>query len=82
MQDRASDLGLTLTPREVAVDNYLGPITDSYQGFMKGAYARINPRHHRSILRTDFGNEFVDESVLRRRREDAAYAPQNTGFPQ
>lgn len=82
MQDRASELGLTLTPREVPETNYLGPLTDSYQGFLKGAYARINPRHFRSVTRTQFGNEIIDESVLRRRREDSAYAPQNQGFPE
>ena len=62
--------------------NYLGQPTDSYQGFLKGAYARINPRHFRSIGHAQFGNEIIDESVLRRRREDAAYAPQNPGFPE
>jgi uncharacterized protein (DUF2235 family) len=82
MQDRASELGLTLTPRDVATDNYLGSLTDSYQGFLKGHYARLNPRHLRSIAATEFGNESVDESVLRRRREDATYVPQNAGFPE
>jgi uncharacterized protein (DUF2235 family) len=82
MQDRASESGLTTTPREVAEDNYLGPLTDSYLGFVKGAYARIHPRHFRAITRTQFGNEVIDESVLRRRREDAAYTPQNSGFPE
>ena len=82
MQDRASDLGLTLTPRDVSETNYLGPVTDSYLGFLKGAYARLNPRHLRSIARTQFGNEFIDESVFRRRREDADYIPRNSGFPE
>lgn len=80
MQDRASELGLALTPREVTQDNYLGPLTDSYQGFLKGHYARINPRHFRSLARTQFGNELIDESVIKRRREDAAYKPRNSGF--
>ena len=81
MQDRASELGLTLTPREVSANNYLGSLTDSYQGFMRGTYAKLNPRYLRSILRTQFGNEVIDDSVLRRRREDTAYTPRNSGFP-
>jgi len=81
MQDRASELGLTLTPRAVPETNYLGPITDSYGGFLNGAYARINPRHLRSIARTAFGSEAIDDSVFRRRQEDPAYTPRNPGFP-
>ena len=40
MQDRASELGLTLTPRDVPENNHLGPFTDSYEGFLKGHYAK------------------------------------------
>jgi len=82
MQDRASEQGLTLTLRNAPEANYLGPVTDSYVGFLKGAYAKINPRHFRSIAGTQFGNEIIDDSVLRRRREDSAYAPKNSGFPE
>ncbi len=82
MQDRASALGLALNPTDVAEKNYLGSPSDSYQGFMKGAYARINPRHYRSLGATRFGNEIIDDSVHKRRGEDAAYAPQNSGFPR
>ena len=82
MQDRALELGLAVTPMNVPENNYLGPYTDSYEGFLKGAYARINPRHYRSIGTTQFGNEIVDESVRKRAVEDAKYAPQNTGFPK
>ena len=42
---------------------YLSPYTDSYEGFLKGAYAKINPLHYRSIGMTQFGNEIIDESV-------------------
>ncbi len=82
MQDRASESGLTMTLQDVAADNYLARLTDSYEGFLRGAYARMHPRYLRSIAQTEFGNEFIDESVLRRRRDDAAYAPQNLGLPE
>jgi uncharacterized protein (DUF2235 family) len=82
MQDRASARGLALNPVVVAEKNYLGSPSDSYLGFMKGAYARINPRHYRSIGATRFGNEIIDDSVHKRREEDAAYAPPNSGFPR
>lgn len=82
MQDRASALGLGLNPVDVAEKNYLGSPSDSYQGFLRGAYARINPRHYRSIGATRFGNEIIDGTVHKRREEDAAYAPQNSGIPR
>jgi hypothetical protein len=80
MQDKASGLGLALDPRDVPENNCLGPYTDSYTGFLKGAYARINPKHFRSIGATQFGKEIIDESVRKRCAADAAYAPQNAGF--
>lgn len=80
MQDKAAALGLGLSATDVAPDNYLGPLSDSYQGFLKGHYAKIHPRHFRSIGVTQFGNEAINESVDRRRREDPNYAPQNTGL--
>ena len=82
IQERASEQGLTVTLRDVPESNYLGSVTDSYAGFLKGAYARINPRHFRSIAGTQFGNEIIDDSVLRRRQEDTAYTPRNSGFPE
>jgi len=80
MQDKANRLGLALTARDVQENNCLGPYTDSYTGFLKGAYARINPKHFRSIGATQFGKEIIDESVHKRCEKDAAYAPQNAGF--
>ncbi|HWO03011.1 MAG TPA: DUF2235 domain-containing protein [Blastocatellia bacterium] len=82
MQDRASALGLGLNPRNVADNNCLGTPTDSYQGFLKGAYARLNPRYYRSIGASQFGSERIDESVAERRAGDPTYAPQNSGFPR
>ncbi|AGA27892.1 DUF2235 domain-containing protein [Singulisphaera acidiphila] len=83
MQDRAMDAGLALTPVPVGVANYKGPLTDSYQNFLKGLYRTIHPRHYRSLLSTRFGNEVLDPSVELRRRDSAiAYRPINTGIPQ
>jgi hypothetical protein len=44
-------------------------------------YARKNPRHYRAIGASPFGNESVDESVGKRRKEDRDYEPQNDGLP-
>jgi uncharacterized protein (DUF2235 family) len=81
MQDKASALGLGLTAVEVAPDNYLGPYSDSYTGFLKGTYAKIHPKHFRAIGRTQFGDEVIDESVEKRRGDDSNYTPQNFGLP-
>lgn len=82
MQDKASALGLGLDPVQVGAQNYLGNYTDSYAQFLDGIYARRNPRHYRAIGTTRFGNEVVDASVERRRKEDRAYEPQNNGLPK
>jgi uncharacterized protein (DUF2235 family) len=82
IQDKAAALGLGLTPVDVKADSYRGPLTDSYLQFLKGLYARKNPRHYRSIATTRFGNEVVDESVRQRRQEDRSYEPQNNGLPK
>ena len=81
MQDKAAAHGLGLTATEVTPENYLGPYSDSYEGFLKGHYAKVHPRHFRSVGGTPFGNEIVNESVGKRRREDPKYTPQNTGLP-
>lgn len=82
MQDKALALGLALAPVTIGADSYLGSFTDSYAEFLKGLYARRNPRHYRAIGATRFGFEVVDESVQRRRREDREYEPQNNGLPK
>ena len=82
MQDKASALGLGLTPVAVGSENYQGPFTDSYMEFLKGLYAKKNPRHYRSIGATQFGNEVVDQSVQQRRKTDLSYEPQNNGLPK
>jgi hypothetical protein len=50
--------------------------------FLKGLYAKKNPRHYRCIGRTPFGNEAVDPSVQQRRKSDSTYEPQNNGLPK
>lgn len=81
MQDKADALGLELTPVQVAANNYRGKRQDSYLEFLSGKYARLKPRYSRSVETTQFGNETIDESVDKLRREDATYTPQNTGLP-
>lgn len=82
MQDKASALGLGLDVVTVGAQNYLGEFNDSYAQFLGGVYARKNPRHYRAVLGTKFGNETIDESVARRRKEDRDYEPQNNGMPK
>lgn len=82
MQDKASALGLGLDVVTVGAQNYLGEFTDSYARFLGGFYARKNPRHYRAMLGTKFGNETIDQSVARRRKEDRDYEPQNNGLPK
>ena len=82
MQDKASALGLGLTPVTLGSGNYRGAYTDSYMEFLKGLYAKKNPRHYRAVGATRFGNEVVDPSVQGRRKGDASYKPQNNGLPK
>lgn len=82
MQDKASALGLSVDKVALSLENYLGEFTDSYAQFLRGVYARKNPRHYRAVLGTRFGKETIDESVARRRKEDHDYEPQNNGLPK
>jgi uncharacterized protein (DUF2235 family) len=82
MQDKAANLGLALATIDVGPDNYKGAMTDSYAQFVNGLYARKHARHYRSIGTAQFGNEVVDESVQKRRKEDREYEPQNNGLPK
>lgn len=82
MQNKASALGLALRAVDVGPENYRGAFTDSYMEFLKGLYAKKNPRHYRSIGATHFGCEVVDDSVRLRRKADRSYEPQNNGLPK
>jgi uncharacterized protein (DUF2235 family) len=81
MQDKAALTGLALNSVNVSAEAYRGVLTDSYSDFLKGLYAKKNPRHYRVIGATKFGHEVVDPSVQRRRKEDREYEPQNDGLP-
>lgn len=81
MQDRASGLGLSLTPVAPGADSALGTLTDSYAQFLDGLYARADPPHFRRVLGTQFGNEGLDPSIDARRTQDATYRPPNPGLP-
>ena len=82
VQDKAGAVGLALDAVSVGAKNYLGEFTDSYAQFLGGLYAKENPRHYRAMLTTQFGNETIDDSVARRRKEDRNYEPQNNGLPR
>lgn len=74
LQDRAEEAGLAFGAKaDVGPRDPLGPIHDSYAGFMFGVYRWFRPRHPRK-----FGagvHETVDESVWQRWRADPAYRP-------
>jgi uncharacterized protein (DUF2235 family) len=82
MQDKASSVGLALNAVAVGTENYRGSLTDSYAQFLGGIYAKNKPPHYRAIATIKFGDEFVDESVQRRRKEDPTYKPLNPGLPK
>jgi uncharacterized protein (DUF2235 family) len=82
MQDKAAALGIALDPVDVGAQNYLGEFTDSYARFLGGIYAKKNARHYRAFGAARFGNETLDDSVTRRRKEDRDYEPQNNGLPK
>jgi uncharacterized protein (DUF2235 family) len=82
MQNKASMAGLGLNPVEIGAENYRGVLTDSYAQFLSGIYAQKKPRHYRAIGTSQFGNEIVDESVQRRRKDEPSYKPQNPGLPK
>ena len=81
MQDKAAALGLALRPAALGLENFRGGYHDSHAEFIGGVYAKKNARHYRAVLGTKHGNEAVDESVERRRKEDRDYEPQNDGLP-
>jgi uncharacterized protein (DUF2235 family) len=81
MQDKAAGLGLALKPVAPGAENFRANFHDSYAEFLRGLHAKKNARHYRVISATKFGNEKIDESVERRRKEDSSYEPQNDGLP-
>jgi uncharacterized protein (DUF2235 family) len=81
MQDKAAGLGLALKPVTAGANNFRADFHDSHAEFLGGIHAKKNARHYRAISVTKFGNETIDESVARRRKEDSSYEPQNDGLP-
>jgi len=84
MQDKATAAGLAIDPAArpiVGPGNRLGPISDSYQDFLDGVYARTHPEYFRPMDLTAGSTQTIDESVLARKAGDANYQPQNSGFP-
>jgi hypothetical protein len=87
MMRKAANLRLAMR-NELEVDEgeYLGPISDSYREFFKGAYACVSSRHYRPIAEepkvAETGthtnvNETIDASVFERWRADQTYRPPN-----
>lgn len=80
MQDMAIAAGLAVSPVGVTPNNIAGPLTDSYDAFLGGLYKLKSRRHFRPILKTSFGQEVVDPSVVTRRATDPSYRPTNDGL--
>ncbi|HEX4951030.1 MAG TPA: DUF2235 domain-containing protein [Blastocatellia bacterium] len=78
--EKAAAVGLGLKPFEGDQLDCLGPISDSYADFLRGEYAKRNPRYFRTIGATAFGNEVIDPSVQQRMRDHANYRPTNPGL--
>lgn len=82
MQDKAEKCGLDIAKVNPGSNNYQGDITDSYTHFLNGVYAQVNPSFTRTVLKSAFGNEVLDESVAQRRGDAGlGYAPTNPGLP-
>ena len=82
MQDKASALGLALRPgdgRRAELSRRVHRLLRavSRRRLCKKKSAALS--RHRSAAK--FGNEIIDESVQRRRKEDRDYEPQNNGLP-
>ncbi len=82
MQEKAAALGLGLTRVAVGHHNYRGTLHDSYSNFLGGQYCHEHPPFFRRVFRTHFGNEVLDATIERRRRDaNLDYHPMNQGLP-
>lgn len=81
MQDKACACGLDVTPVGTSPTAYRAKYADSFAQFLNGLWQDTHQRYVRTIGATRFGNEVVDESVVRRRKDDPSYTPENAGLP-
>ena len=52
------------------------------RNFSAGFAGKKTPATIAPVLMTQFGNETIDDSVARRRKEDRTFEPQNNGLPR
>jgi len=84
MMEKAAAVGLVIDGTEVpriAKENWMPSPTDSYGQFLGGGYAKTHPCYYRGMQLGEGLNEVLDDSVRNKCRDDAAYRPQNQGFP-
>lgn len=82
MMERAMAAGVIFDPRQVPLRierNHLAAVDDSYSEFLGGAYSLFAEPHFRPVGRTLYGNECLDDSVLRKLEDDPYYHPINRG---
>lgn len=88
MMRKANGRGLAFRNElELNGSEHLGPISDSYREFMKGAYSWVSRRNFRAIAPKPHTaqdgsthrrvNETIDKSVFRRWIDDPTYRPEN-----
>lgn len=82
MMERAMAHGLILHPYSVPLRierNHLAPVNDSYTAFLDGSFSLFHDPYFRPVGQTLYGNEVLDDSVLRKLDEDPRYQPVNQG---
>jgi uncharacterized protein (DUF2235 family) len=82
MMERALEHGIIFEPRQVPLRierNHLAHVSDAYADFLEGGFSIFSEPHLRPVGQTLYGNEVLDESVLRKMEEDPHYVPMNPG---
>jgi uncharacterized protein (DUF2235 family) len=78
MANKAMECGLELNSKKIPrLPSDLPAITDSYQDFLGGTYRLLNARYFRTIGKTSFGQECIDDTVQQRVITVANYRPKN-----
>jgi uncharacterized protein (DUF2235 family) len=83
MQQKAQACGLKLDERgipEITPENERGAVSDSFAAFLNGTFRLFQSRYWRPVRKTSFGQECVDDTVIRRLDSDVAYRPKNAGL--